>query len=69
MFGELRWKTSPMSKYIECKDLFPGCEFEAAADSEAELLKKVAEHAASDHGLTEITEDIMSKVKGCIRDG
>jgi len=57
-----------MSKYIECKDLFPGCEFKAEAGSEAELLKKVAEHAASRHGITEVTEDIVSKVKGCIRD-
>jgi predicted small metal-binding protein len=57
-----------MSKYIECEDMFPGCEFKAEADSEAELLKKVADHAASIHGLTEITEDMVSKVKGCIRD-
>lgn len=57
-----------MSKYIECRDLFPDCEFRVQADSEAELLKKVAEHAASAHGLTEISEDTMSKVKGCVRD-
>ena len=57
-----------MSKYIECKDLFPGCEFKAEADSDAELLKKVAEHAASSHGITEVTEDIVSKAKGCIRE-
>ena len=57
-----------MSKYIECKDLFPGCNFKAEADSDAELLKKVAEHAASSHGITEVTEDIASKVKGCIRE-
>ena len=57
-----------MSKYIECKYLFPGCEFKAEADSEAELLTKVADHAASNHGLTEVTEDIVLKVKGCIRD-
>lgn len=57
-----------MTKYIECKDLFPDCEFKAEADSEAELLKKVAEHAASRHGIAEVTEDNLSKVKGCIRD-
>ncbi len=57
-----------MSKVIECNDLFPGCEFKAEAASEADLLQKVAAHAASDHGVTEITDEMVSKVKGCIRD-
>ena len=56
-----------MSKSIECNDLFPGCAFKPEADSEADLLQKVAAHAASEHGLTDITDDIVSKVKGCIR--
>ncbi len=57
-----------MSKSIQCSDLFPGCEFKAEADSEADLLQKVAAHAASAHGVTEITEEVLSQVKGCIRD-
>ena len=57
-----------MSKTIECNDLFPGCEFKAEAESEAELLQKVAAHAASAHGVTEITDDMVGKVKGCIHD-
>ncbi len=57
-----------MSKSIACNDLFPGCEFKAEAESEAELLQKVAAHAASVHGITEITDDIIGKVRGCIRD-
>ena len=57
-----------MSKTIECNDLFPGCQFKAEADNEAELLEKVAAHAASAHGITEITDDMVGKVKGCIRD-
>ena len=57
-----------MSKSIECNDLFPGCAFKAQADSEAELLQKVAAHAASAHGVTEMTEDVVAKVKGCIHD-
>lgn len=57
-----------MSKTIECNDLFPGCEFKAEAESEAELLQKVAAHAATAHGITEITDDMAGKVKGCIRD-
>ena len=56
-----------MSKSIECNDLFPGCAFKAQAESESDLFQKVAAHVASEHGLTEITDDIVSKVKGCIR--
>ena len=57
-----------MSKVIECNDLFPGCAFKAEAESEADLLQKVAAHAASAHGVSEMTDDVVSKVKGCIRD-
>ena len=58
-----------MTKTIACTDLFPGCEFKAEAESEADLLQKVAAHAASAHGVSEITDEMVSKVKGCIRDG
>lgn len=57
-----------MSKTIECNDLFPGCEFKAEAGSEAGLLQKVAAQAASAHGVREITDDMVGKVKGSIRD-
>jgi predicted small metal-binding protein len=57
-----------MAKFIECDNLFPGCPFEVLADSETELLEKVAEHAAASHGVTEITTDLLAKVKGFIRD-
>ena len=55
-------------KTIECRELFPGCNFRAEAASEAELLRKAAEHAASAHGITEVTAEIVAKVRGCIRD-
>ena len=57
-----------MTKIMECSDLFPGCEFTAEAETEEEVLQKAAEHAAAAHGITELTDDIVAKVKGCIRD-
>ena len=57
-----------MTKSIQCADLFPGCEFHAEAESEELLLQKAAEHAASVHNVTELTDEIVAKVKGCIRD-
>ena len=57
-----------MTKCIQCSDIFPGCEFTAEAESEELLLQKTAEHAASVHNITELTDDIVAKVKGAIRD-
>ena len=57
-----------MAKSIKCDDLFPGCDFKAEADTEEELLQKAAAHAASVHNLTDLTDEIVAKVKSCIRD-
>ena len=57
-----------MSKSIRCADKFPGCDFHADAGTEDQLLQKVVAHAASVHNVTEITDDMVAKVKSCIRD-
>jgi predicted small metal-binding protein len=57
-----------LMKTIECRDLFPGCHFRAEAASESEVLQKAAEHAAREHGITKLTDDLVEKVRGCIRD-
>jgi predicted small metal-binding protein len=56
-------------KSIQCRDLFPGCEFHAEAATEAELLRKAADHAAQVHGITQLTDEVIAKVRGCIREG
>ena len=56
-----------MKKHIECKNVVPGCPFTASADSEEELVKQVAAHAAHAHGITEVTPELAEKVKGAIR--
>jgi predicted small metal-binding protein len=57
-----------MSKSIQCSELFPGCDYHGVAESEEALLQMAAEHAATEHGITELTEEIVAKVKGCIRE-
>jgi predicted small metal-binding protein len=56
-----------MTKHIACNDVVPGCAFTASAPTEEELLKKVVEHAAHDHGLTEVPPELTAKVKAAIR--
>jgi len=54
-----------VAKSIKCDDLFPGCDFEAQANSEEELLENAAAHAVTVHN---VTDEIVAKVKSCIRD-
>ena len=56
-----------MKKHIACGDVVPGCEFTVSAATEEELLRKVAEHGAKEHGVTEISPELAAKVKAAIR--
>ncbi len=50
-----------------CKDTGMDCPFTATAPTEAELMKKIAEHAKSAHKLDPIPPDVMAKVKSVIK--
>ena len=53
--------------YISCASIMPGCPFTASAATEAELMKKVAAHAAQDHKITEFPPELTAKVKAAIK--
>jgi predicted small metal-binding protein len=55
-------------KNLACKEIVPGCEFTASAETEEELLEKVAAHADHDHGVREVTPELLAQVKRAIRD-
>jgi len=57
-----------VSKHIACNDVVAGCTFTATATSEDELIRKVAQHAESDHGVKEVTPELGAKVKAAITD-
>ena len=54
------------AKVIACAQIVPECPFTASAATEEELLQKVAAHAAHDHGITQVTPELMAKVKAAI---
>ena len=56
-----------MAKVLRCRDLMPGCDFEAHGASEDEVLQKAAAHAKNDHGI-EVTPDLAQKVRSAIKD-
>lgn len=55
------------AKIIACAEIVPDCPFTASAATDEELLQKVAAHAAHDHGITEITPELVEKVKAAIK--
>jgi len=44
------------------------CDFEALSETEEEILKKAAEHAATAHDMKEIPEEVLAKVRAAICD-
>jgi predicted small metal-binding protein len=57
-----------MTKVIHCKDVGFECEGVVRAESEEEVLQMAAEHAKTTHGVSELTEELVQKVKSVIRD-
>jgi predicted small metal-binding protein len=55
-------------KKLSCGDVVPGCAWKAEAATENELLEKVAAHAGHDHGIKDITPEVLKKVKAAIKD-
>ncbi|MBG6224445.1 putative small metal-binding protein [Arthrobacter sp. CAN_A2] len=53
-------------KAFACGDVVPGCEARWVCSTEDEVLAQVGAHAASAHGLTEITPELVGAVRGSI---
>ncbi len=57
-----------MAKTLYCNDLGFDCGFVAKAETEQDLLGQVAAHAASVHGISEVTPELLEQVKAVISD-
>jgi predicted small metal-binding protein len=58
-----------MAKILECAKVDPssGCQYVARGETEEELLQNVAVHA-KEHGIREVTPELIELVKANIRD-
>ena len=58
-----------MAKILECAKVDPssGCQHVVRGETEEEVLTKAAEHAR-EHGIREVTPELMERVKANIRD-
>lgn len=57
-----------MAKVIRCSDVGFDCDRVIHAETEDEALQQAAEHARAVHGVNEITDDVVAKVKAAMQD-
>jgi predicted small metal-binding protein len=54
-------------KTFACGDVIPGCTASFTASDEDGIVGQVAGHAAADHGVTDITPELVAAVRCAIR--
>jgi predicted small metal-binding protein len=57
-----------MPKTVGCRDVGADCDFVARGENEDEVMQKVAEHARTDHKMSEIPAEMVDKVRAAIHD-
>ncbi len=57
-----------MAKVLSCSDMGSQCKWVGRAETEEELFKMVAKHAAEAHGMKKIPKELYEKAKTLIRD-
>ncbi len=55
-------------KTFECKNIGMNCGFKTTANTEDEMLAKIAEHAKTVHHMDKIDDETMAKVREAIKD-
>jgi predicted small metal-binding protein len=53
-------------KQFACGSVVPGCDGVVTGESEDELMAAVASHAEEAHGMTEIPDDVVARVRAGI---
>ncbi len=54
-------------KTFACGDVVPGCSTRFSAETEGGIVAQVADHAAADHGVTDVTLELVQAVRKAIR--
>lgn len=57
-----------MAQQLACGDVVPGCTFVAQAKDNDDLMKQVVTHAAEVHGVTEVSPELLAKVKAAVKE-
>jgi predicted small metal-binding protein len=57
-----------MTKSISCADAGKDCSWSATAQTEEELMGKIAEHVQADHKEIELTPENVANIKSLIKE-
>ncbi len=57
-----------MKKVIYCKDVGFDCEGVIRANTEEEAMQQAVTHAREVHGVTDISEEVVSKIKSVMQE-
>ena len=57
-----------MTKSISCADTGANCSWSTTAETEEEIMNKVAQHAKEDHPDLEVTPELVAKIKSIIKE-
>jgi len=57
-----------MTKSISCADVGADCGWSTTAETEEELMSKVAQHAKEEHKDMDVTPDVVAKIKSHIKE-
>ncbi len=58
---------TPMTYEFECKHVFPDCEDKVQGASEGEVLERAARHADEHHGVRQLEDEVVQRVRTSIR--
>jgi len=57
-----------MSKTLHCRDVGPDCDFIARGESEDDVMRQVAEHARTVHGIDPVPPELAQKARSVMRE-
>lgn len=57
-----------MAKVVRCRSVGVDCDFEARGETAEEVLRECAEHGRQEHGMTEISPELETKIRAAIQD-
>lgn len=55
-------------KSFSCKDVGMQCDWNATAENETDMLKKIEEHARNQHNMPMLSGELRNKVSSVIKD-
>jgi len=57
-----------MAKSFKCADVGMNCGFQTTANTTEQLMPKIADHAKTAHGITQIPKELLAKVQAAIKE-